>query len=516
VLPNKARVPSPNFKVPRRAYAQRARDHQLFRLTPLRTHRFALLHFPYRCIAMEWADMVGSKWMQWVRVREAEEAAATEALNRRTKQVGPARAGVPKRLWPHALRAAAQAGGGPFSALAIGMAVMNEELPMVRVARSTWIPDADESLHIVFMRMQPCEAGVPPDFPWLPPSLWSAANLPIMEWACGDVGGSNGSTPLGGSRSISMIENWRRLHPLWARLLQLHRPYCLKIDSDTLIYPVNIASWLYRLPQAAKLYVGTTLNSLWLKPEVADQWLDSATPPLPIAQWRAAGWVPRNLSRTRERSRRAAATSNIAGSSSSSSWAFAQGSFELVSRDAVRMLVESRCLLAMGQTELVRGGEQLPNRATPPHGRGRAFWTKLNRFEDAALGFCLWLFGVPLTPANAIFPREVDIHIPSDAPEPGRRKKTEKKTHQADLPKKSIKWWQQPQNSWDEEGCRSKEAPPDRCDRGNLFRCHSVIAVHGLKTAVAHRRWWSKCRAHMQARLASARPYDELEPEIVF
>ena len=37
-----------------------------------------------------------------------------------------------------------------------------------------------------------------------------------------------------------------------------------------------------------------------------------------------------------------------------------------------------------------------------------------------------------------------------------------------------------------------------------------------LKTAVAHRRWWSKCRAHMQARLASARPYDELEPEIVF
>ena len=353
----------------------------------------------------------------------------------------------PKGLWPHALRAAAQAGGGPFSALAIGMAVMNEELPMVRVARATVVdPDAVESLTppFVFMRMQPCEAGVPPDFPWLPPSLWSAANLPIMEWACGDVGGGNGSTPLGGSRSISMIENWRRLHPLWARLLQLHRPYCLKIDSDTLIYPVNIASWLYRLPQVAKLYVGTTLNSLWLKPEVADQWLDSATPPLPIAQWRAAARVPRNLSRTRERSRRAAATSNIAGSSSSSSWAFARGVRARLPRRGAHAGREP--LPACHGADRAGAGRRAAAKQGDAASRPRpGVLGELNRFEDAALGFCLWLFGVPLTPANAIFPREVDIHIPSDAPEPGRRKKTEKKTHQADLPQKSIKWWQQPQ-----------------------------------------------------------------------
>ena len=55
---------------PPRAYAQHARDHQLFRLAPLRTHRFALLHFPYRCIAMEWAGMVGSKWMVGARERQ--------------------------------------------------------------------------------------------------------------------------------------------------------------------------------------------------------------------------------------------------------------------------------------------------------------------------------------------------------------------------------------------------------------------------------------------------------------
>ena len=376
------------------------RDQQLFDSLLCAPIGSALLYCPY--VVWPWNGR-----RRWVRngcsgceCEEAEEAHGGPSEPAHQASWSARRWG-PGGLWPHALRAAAQADGG-HSRRAIGMAV-NEELPMVASRASSGSLMPKRSL-VCSAHAATCEAGVPPDFG--APSLWSAANLPVMEWACGDVGGSNGSTPLGGSRNISMIENWRAASPAPRRVCcSFHRPYCLKIDSDTLGHPGQQYRLALSAASSGQTIRGYDAEPLWLKPSGGSvARLRRRRRCRSRSGARRAGCLATCLHRTRERSRRAATASNIAGSSSSSNgWAFA-GVVQLVSRDAVRMLVESRYLLAMGQTELVRGeASSCQAGRGPPHGRGRAFLDEAEQVEDATLGFC---YGSPacLSPTNAIFP----------------------------------------------------------------------------------------------------------------
>ena len=308
--------------------------------------------------------------------------------------------------------------------VAIGAAVAPRELGLIRMARETWWQGTDKRLTIMLLRYGFGELGVGCN-----QSQEAAASLRIV-WECDD------------RPATSLSNNVWRMQPLWERLLAFDHDFCIKVDADTLLYPDNLYGHLKALQRSPFVYAGSEIvrhfggDGTGLR-----RWLETAQPPLPIAEWQHAAAVVRTRQKAPDPRK---------------PWAFAQGGFELLSRDATRLLVQSRCLLAMGGTDLRNAGN---NRTS-----------NLPRYEDSALGLCMWTMDVPLTHLPGYFVKPSHIQL--------ARQHVQNRCGHANTTM-----------SYRERTARALCLSVPKV----LFNCSNVLAVHALKRPQELRMWWSEC-----------------------